>query len=77
MHGRFWLCVAVACAAAQPAAAAPRLANRCFAVGPVMGKVFLKPTGLGTYLLHAEGVDEQGNRGPVDGWESRSRWSQA
>ncbi len=31
----------------------------------------------GTYLLHAEGIDEAGNRGPVDGWDDRTQWSQS
>src|SRR4051812_2257984 len=31
----------------------------------------------GTYLLHAEGLDEAGNRGPVDGWTERAQWGQS
>lgn len=29
---------------------------------------------LGTYWLHTDGLDEQGNRGPVPDWIERTRW---
>ena len=30
-----------------------------------------------TYVIHAEGLDEAGNRGPVDSWDERTQWEQA
>ncbi len=30
-----------------------------------------------TYVIYAEGIDEAGNRGPVDGWDERTQWKQA
>lgn len=31
----------------------------------------------GTYLLHAEGIDDAGNRAPVEGWHEATQWEQA
>lgn len=31
---------------------------------------------LGTYWLHADGVDENGNRGPVAGWHEATKWGE-
>ena len=31
----------------------------------------------GTYLLHAPGIDENGDRGPVEGWDEQTQWGRA